>query len=178
MMQQRHTDRPSHRKPMNRVVKAAVLVAMGLVWFVMTPVCRGQSLQDMFTNRLTFTGISGNLTGNNSGASTELGEPKHGGKTGGHSLWLSWVAPTNGVARFQTEASKFDTLISAYHFNSTNDTTFDRLIEVARNDDSEELGDRESEIAFGVTAGQRYEIAIDGYFGAVGEIELEWHVDG
>jgi hypothetical protein len=80
------------------------------------------------------------------------------------------------VVRFQTEASGFDTLLSAYYFSSTNDTTFDKLIEAARNDDSEELGDRESEIAFGVTAGHRYEIVVDGYFGAVGEIELRWNL--
>jgi len=87
------------------------------------------------------------------------------------------VSPTNGVARFKTETSGFDTLLSAYHFASTNDTTFDKLIATASNDDSEELADRESTIEFGVAAGQRFEIAVDGYFGAVGTVKLTWSLD-
>jgi len=139
--------------------------------------CHAQAFEDYFTNRETFTAASGSLTGNNSIATVEPGEPLHAGKPGGHSLWISWVAPTNGVARFKTEASSFDTLLAAYYFNSTNDTTFDKLIVAARDDDSEELGDRESEIDFGVTAGHRYEIAVDGYYGAVGGIELQWSMN-
>jgi hypothetical protein len=161
---------------MNRVAKTTALLIFGLALLGLAQVCSAQSFQDFFTNRQTFTGASGSLEGNNTHATLEPGEPKAGGKTGGHSLWISWLAPTNGVVRFQTEASGFDTLLSAYYFNSTNDTTFDKLIEAARNDDSEELGDRESEIAFGVTAGHRYEIVVDGYFGAFGEIELHWNL--
>lgn len=140
--------------------------------------CRAQSFQDYFTNRETITTLSGTLTGNNSAATIEPGEPLHAGKPGGHSLWISWVAPTNGIARFKTESSSFDTLLAAYYFNSTNDTTFDKLLLAARDDDSEELGDRESEIDFPVVAGQSYEIAVDGYYGAIGAIEMQWSVDG
>jgi Immunoglobulin domain len=150
------------------------VAVFGLVCLALTSICRAQSFEDFFTNRQTFTSASGALAGNNSTATVEPNEPRHGGKTGGHSLWISWVAPSNGVARFKTETSGFDTLISAYYFSSTNDTTFDKLIVAAQNDDSEELGDRESEIAFGVSAGQRFEIAVDGYFGATGTIEMQW----
>ncbi len=109
-------------------------------------------------------------------ATVEAGEPKHGGKSGGHSLWISWVAPTNGVVRFQTEASGFDTLLSAYQFTNTSSATFADLREVARADDSEGFED-ESEIEFGVFTGDQYEIAVDGYFGAVGKVELSWSFD-
>jgi hypothetical protein len=153
------------------------VAVFAMVCIGLTSICSAQSFQDFFTNRQTFTSASGSLVGNNSTATVEPGEPKHGGKTGGHSLWISWVAPSNGVARFKTETSGFDTLISAYYFNSTNDTTFDKLIVAALNDDSEELGDRESEIAFGVSAGQRFEIAVDGYFGATGTIKMQWTLD-
>ncbi len=156
--------------------KARVL-AFVLAWCGLVQFCRAQAFEDYFTNRETFTTASGVLNGDNTTATVEAGEPLHAGKPGGHSLWISWVAPTNGVARFKTETSGFDTLLAAYHFNSTNETTFDKLTITARNDDSEELGDRESEIAFGVTAGQRYEIAVDGYYGAVGTIKLTWSLD-
>src|SRR5689334_10323648 len=163
-----------------RLMKAIMkrrLIAFGLAWLGVSGLAQAQSFQDFFTNRQSFLSASGILSGNNSTATVEPGEPKHGGKTGGHSLWISWVAPSNGVARFKTETSGFDTLLSAYHFNSTNDTTFDKLVETARDDDSEELGDRESTIEFGAAAGQRFEIAVDGYFGAVGAIKLTWSLD-
>lgn len=134
---------------------------------------RGQALQDLFPNRETITSASGKLEQINQAATVETGEPKHGGKVGGHSLWISWVAPTNGVVKFETEASGFDTLLSAYQFVTSTGTTFADLREVARADDSEGF-EEESEIGFGVFAGERYEIAVDGYFGAVGEVELEW----
>lgn len=164
-------------KSMKTLASKARLLVFALAWIGFNHLCHAQAFEDYFTNRETLTAGTGVLTGNNITATIEPGEPLHGGKPGGHSLWISWLAPSDGVAHFKTETSGFDTLMSAYHFNSTNDTTFDKLIESARNDDSEELGDRESEIDFGVQAGQRYEIAIDGYYGAVGGIKLQWNMD-
>jgi len=135
-----------------------------------------QNFQDIFTNRETITGIQGSLNGNNSTATIEPGEPLHDHKTGGHSLWISWIAPTNGVAKFKTEGSGFDTLIGVYYFSSTNTTGLSNLIEAARADDSEGF-ERESEVEFGVLAGQRYEVAVDGFFGSTGPVELNWNVD-
>lgn len=134
-----------------------------------------QTLQDFFTNRVTITTLTGQIKQSNTNATIEPGEPKHGGKTGGHSLWISWVAPTNGVARFKTEASGFDTLLAAYQFTTNGGTTFAQLREVARADDTEGL-ERESEIEFGVRTGERYEVAVDGYFGAVGFVDFQWAV--
>jgi hypothetical protein len=87
--------------------------------------------------------------------------------------WISWIAPSNGVVRFETEHSAFDTLLSAYYFPTTNDTTLEQLMVAAVADDSEGF-EHESEIKFGVLAGHSYEIAVDGYRGATGPIVLEW----
>ena len=144
----------------------AVAFALGLLNYAGD--AHGQTLQDFFANRQTFISPSGQLASFNTTATFEEGEPNHGGKPGGHSLWISWVAPTNGVIRFKTEASGFDTLLSAYQFTTTNVSSFADLREVARADDSEGFED-ESEIEFGVRAGERYEIAVDGYYGATGE---------
>jgi len=138
-----------------------------------TATTRAQTLQDFFADRQTFTAASGRLNQSNTNATIEVGEPKHGGKTGGHSLWISWIAPTNGVVEFKTEASRFDTLLAVYQFTNANGSTFADLREVARADDSEGF-EEESEIEFGVMAGQRYEVAVDGYFGATGQVELQW----
>jgi hypothetical protein len=144
--------------------------------FLYAGIACGQSLQDLFANRQTITSTSGDLEKNNQTATVEPGEPRHGGKVGGRSLWISWVAPTNGVIRFQTETSGFDTLLSAYQFTNVSGSTFAELREVARSDDSEGLGD-DSEIEFAVYTGERYEIAVDGYFGAFGEVEFSWDFD-
>ncbi len=149
--------------------RAACLLAFGCA----VTVSRGAVLQDAFTNRETITAVSGQINADNSAATVEPVEPKHGGKTGGRSLWISWIAPTNGVATFKTEGSGFDTLLAAYYFGSTNDTTFDKLLVAAGVDDAEGL-ERESEIDFGVVAGQRYEIAVDGYYGATGAVDFKW----
>lgn len=151
-------------------------VGLALGTLLLIPGVHGQTLQDFFTNRITITSPDGLLVGSNNNATVEIGEPKHGGKVGGHSLWISWVAPTNGVVRFETEASDFDTLLSAYQFTNAAGSIFAELREVARADDSEGL-ERESEIEFGVFTGERYEIAVDGYFGAVGDFEFEWRFD-
>jgi len=153
----------------------ALLIILGCLHG--TERCQAQSFQDMFTNRETIITAQGSLGGNNTTATVEPGEPLHGGKTGGHSLWISWVAPTNGVATFETEGSGFDTLLGVYYLASTNDTALTNLIEAARADDSEGF-ERESEVQFGVLAGHRYEIAVDGYFGATGDVQLDWSVDG
>lgn len=157
--------RSCHGRLWIRALMMAMMLCAGVV--------SGQSLQNLFTNRQTITSTSGILEKNNNTATVEVGEPKHGGKLGGHSLWISWFAPTNGIVRFKTEASGFDTLLSAYQFTNVAGSTFADLREVARADDSEGLGD-ESEIKFGVYEGETYEIAVDGYFGAVGQVELSW----
>lgn len=137
-----------------------------------------QNLQDFFTNRVVFTSSNSSRSGNNSASTVEPNEPKHGGKTGGHSLWMSWIAPADGVVTFDTSSSTFDTLLSAYYFQNTNDTALGQLKEIARNDDEPRFPTpgalRTSLISFGVQAGKHYEIAVDGYRGATGAVELRW----
>jgi hypothetical protein len=129
--------------------------------------------QDYFTNRETIFIPNGTLLGDNSAATFEVGEPNHGGKPGGHSLWVSWIAPTNGVATFDTHGSSFDTLLSAYTLNSTNSTGVNQLHEEARNDD-DPGSEPASLIQIGAIAGRSYEIAVDGYEGATGPVVLNW----
>jgi hypothetical protein len=143
--------------------------------FLLASIVGAQALifQDYFTNRETIFTTNGTLLGDNSAATFEVGEPNHGGKPGGHSLWVSWVAPTNGVATFDTHGSSFDTLLSAYTLNSTNLTGVSQLHEEARNDD-DPGSEPASLIQIGAIAGRSYEIAVDGYEGATGSVVLNW----
>lgn len=161
-----------NRGSWERVIWHGVLAVLVLV--VSTGRAPAQAFQDYFTNRETIFTTNGTLAGDNSTATFETGEPNHGGKPGGHSLWVAWVAPTNGVATFDTHGSSFDTLMSAYTLNPTNATTVDRLHEEARNDDDPGFAPA-SLIQFGALAGHRYEIAVDGYQGATGPLLLHWN---
>lgn len=133
----------------------------------------GAELRNNFVEREVTIDREGVITGSNTNATRESGEPQHADKTGGRSVWVSWVAPTNGVATFRTTGSTFDTLLAAYYFKRTNDTTLDELEEAASNDDDDTVAPA-SVIRFGAEAGVRYEIAVDGYHGATGDIRLEW----
>lgn len=153
----------------------AIRIAVVLVSCLLGSACHAAvNLTDNFADRQLLTDESGRLDGSNVGMSVEPDEPRHGGKTGGHSAWVSWLAPADGIATFWTDGSTFDTLLSSYYFNSANDTTLDKLRELARNDDASVAAAPSSLIQFGVHAGVQYHIAIDGFAGAVGDIRLRW----
>jgi hypothetical protein len=151
---------------------------IALIWLGSGTLLHAQTLQDMFTNRVTFTSFSGDRTASNTNATVEPNEPKHGGKTGGHSLWISWTAPADGIVTFDTVGSTFDTLLSAYYFQNTNDTSLSQLKELAENDDAPINPSpgalKTSLISFGAQVGKKYEIAVDGYKGATGSARLRW----
>lgn len=129
---------------------------------------------DDFADREVLTDESGRIEGSNVGATREANEPRHGGKAGGRSVWISWLAPADGIATFETDGSTFDTLLSAFYFSSPSDTTLDKLREIARNDDASVIAAPTSLIQFGARAGMMYHIAVDGFGGTAGDIRLRW----
>ncbi len=124
------------------------------------------SNNDAFINAQVITGVSGTVSGTNATATTEPGEPDHGGGTGGGSVWYRWTAPSAGTATFTTCGSDFDTVLAAYTGNAVNSLT-----PLASNDDSCGL---QSSVSFAVTAGVTYRIAVDGYDNARGAVTLNW----
>lgn len=131
-------------------------------------------LQDQFADRETTTDETGSITGDNLTASLELGEPVHGGVSNGASVWISWVAPTNCIATFSTAGSSFDTVLAAYYVNDGVTPALDNLRRAAADDDDGDYHRSTSTVVFGALAGKRYEIAIAGYRGARGTIQLTW----
>jgi len=128
------------------------------------------ALADNFADRQTISSLAGVGSGTNTNATKELGEPNHAGKSGGKSVWLTWIAPTNGVATFSTRGSSFDTVLAAYAGSVLTN------LALAAGDDVEG-GFFTSELTFQANAGTNYNIAIDGSGGAAGNIVLSWSLD-
>ena len=130
----------------------------------------GQEFSDSLAGSSVITGTSALITGSNTNATIEPGEPLHAGKVGGHSLWISWQAPSSGLVTISTAGSSFDTLLDAWILEPGTDPIFDRLEQVAENDDYNYQ--KTSQIQFGANANQTYQIAVDGFAGAVGDVVL------
>lgn len=130
-----------------------------------------QSFSDLFAERQVLTNVSALLTGSNVAATVEPNEPNHAGKIGGHSLWISWLAPDNGLVTLSTAGSTFDTLLAAYTAASATNQSLRRLREYVSDDDYGGL--ETSYLQFGANSNQAYEIAVDGFNGAVGDVSLQ-----
>jgi hypothetical protein len=124
---------------------------------------------DQFADRLRLHGEAGALTATNLGATREPGEPDHAGGGGTKSIWWSWVAPGEGLARFHTAGSSFDTLLAVYIGSRV-----DALSLVAENDDDDDTGELSSDVTFRVNQGTEFQIAVDGFGGEAGLVMLAW----
>lgn len=125
---------------------------------------------DLFVKRLSFALTDGPpviVTGFNTNATKETGEPDHAGRLGGRSIWYTWTAPATGVATLDTYGSTFDTLLGVY-----TGTVVSNLTQVAANDDDDSNDPNLvtnhfffSKVRFNAMAGAAYQIAVDGFGG-------------
>lgn len=123
---------------------------------------------DMFANRRPLAGMSTTVTGSNAGATRESGEPNIQNVSGGKSVWWTWTAPVNGTVVISTSGSSFDTTLGVYR-----GTAVGSLSLVASNDDQNaSRGVFTSRVSFTAIAGQVFQILVDGYQGATGNIKL------
>ncbi len=112
---------------------------------------------DLFSGARVIAGNEGSLLDKSDLAGKEPAEPNHAGNPGGRSLWYRWTAPQDGLVTFETQDSRFDTLLAVYTGDS-----LDTLQEVAANDNG--LFDVDySRVGFVATAGMIYSIAVDGH---------------
>lgn len=122
---------------------------------------------NLFANRQRLRGTSASATGSNVGANREAGEPNIEGVSGGKSVWWTWTANATGRVTVSTAGSSFDTTLGIYTGNSVNARS-----RVASNDDNPQAEDYSSQLSFNAIAGRTYQIAVDGYDGATGSINL------
>jgi hypothetical protein len=116
------------------------------------------------------TGISGTARGSNAQATRQPGEPEHGGKPGGRSVWFAWEAKQGGIVTLSSLGSSFDTLIAVY----TGENLLDPSGRLNVADGEDEAGFFNSEVRFNAEAGRRYYIAVDGFHGQTGDIVVNW----
>ena len=130
-----------------------------------------QDFSDMFADRPVLTDATLVETGSNNNATVETNEPLPAGKIGGHSVWISWQAPDNGLVTLSTAGSTFDTLLAVYTLPSGTNQSLKRLREDVSDDDDGGL--QTSYVQFGANSNHIYQIAVDGFNGAVGDISLQ-----
>jgi Bacterial Ig domain/Cellulase (glycosyl hydrolase family 5) len=124
---------------------------------------------DLFASAQVVSGPSGSVTGTNTSATKEPGEPTHAGNAGGRSVWYRWTCPSTRAVTFETVGSSFNTLLAVYR-----GTSVSALARVASNDDIGS-GVYQSRIKFTGYAGVTYLFAVDGHNGATGSLKLAWH---
>jgi hypothetical protein len=139
--------------------------ASGTILLTITPPPRPPN--DDFAQRTVLAGASVFTNGSTVDATKELDEPAHAGEPGGKSIWWSWTAPFAGHAVINTLGSDFDTVLAVYHGDALED-----LVEVASIDQDPSGGDT-SRMSFTTVAGQRYEIAVDGWNSESGAVTLK-----
>lgn len=125
----------------------------------------GGPSNDAFSNRTMLTGNYSSVSGTNSQATAEVGEPAHASSPASKSIWWTWTPSYSATVTISTTGSRFDTILSVYNGDSVS-----LLSPVVSNDD---FGSNyTSSVSFQATAGVSYQIAVDGYNGATGQVEL------
>jgi amidase len=128
-----------------------------------------------FANRLTISGASGTIEGNNFSADIEPGEPRHGtARYIDRSIWYTWTAPESGVVRFDTSDS-----YPAWHSTAVyTGFRLSTLVEVACNNYKDGEDDFAGSVEFRAEKGVAYQIAIGSHPQLVnlGKVVLRWNL--
>jgi subtilisin family serine protease len=127
--------------------------------------------EDSFSNSITIAGHVGTISSSNIYATAQADEPPHANLVASRSVWFSHTAPANGVIDLNTLGSNFDTVLAVY-----TGTAFGNLVSRASNDDQKVGEVLTSAVQFSVTQGETYQIAVDGYNGAIGQVTLNWQL--
>jgi uncharacterized repeat protein (TIGR03803 family) len=114
---------------------------------------------------------SGAVSSSNTNATRETGEPVIlAGDSGGKSIWFRWLPTNSGAVTFSTQGSGFDTIMGIYTGTTVSGLT--PLASAINDDDAG--GYLTSQVKFNYQSGIEYEIAVDGFRGASGNVVLSW----
>jgi len=120
----------------------------------------GGQLNDNFAGAtaIILAGNAAQVTGFNTNATKEGGEPNHAGNSGGRSVWWKWTAPGPGSLTVTTQGSVFDTTLGVYIGPAVNSLTT-----IASSDDVQAGVIQYSSVTFTATGGVTYYFAVDGF---------------
>ena len=120
----------------------------------------GTPANDNFANAatITLTTNAATVTGYNTTATKQAGEPNHANNRGGRSIWWRWTAPAPGPVDLDTRGSYSDTTLGVYTGSSVG-----ALTTIASNDDINPGIVQASTLIFPATSGTTYFFAIDGF---------------
>jgi hypothetical protein len=127
---------------------------------------------------LNLVSTSGVFRSYNTNAVKEPGTPDIiPGDPGGSEIWFKWSPPllllSGGNVTFSTLGSDFDTTVGVYTGSDVSDLT---QVPTAINDD-DSAGYLNSQVSFYAKYGTTYLIAIDGFYGAKGNVVMSWSFD-
>jgi ABC-type transporter MlaC component len=95
------------------------------------------------------------------------------GDPGGSEIWFEWSVPllqSSGIVTFSTLGSDFDTTMGAY--TGSEPTSLSQVLSAVNDDDA--AGYLNSQVSFYAVKGATYLIAVDGFYGAQGNVVLSW----
>jgi hypothetical protein len=107
---------------------------------------------------------------NNTDALTSGKEANHCGVSPSFTRWVGLEAKDSGDLDIDTSGSAIATILAVYYV-----TDITRLNEVAC--DKTDTTNRPCHVTFPALSGTNYVVAVDGYYGATGEICLNWKLD-
>lgn len=122
----------------------------------------GVPANNNFANATVISSFSGPLTvtGYNTNATKESGEPNHANNAGGRSVWWRWTPANSGATTIDTRGSYYDTTLAIY-----TGATLSNLSAVASSDDIQDGIVQASTVSFNAVGGTTYQIAVDGFNG-------------
>jgi hypothetical protein len=143
----------------------AITTAHGVISINFVVVPAPPPANDNFNSAQLLAGVSAVACTNTMGATKQTGEPNHAGNAGGRSVWYRWTAPAAGNWTLDTTGSTFTTLLAVYTGNALTG-----LSPLASN--LLAGGVLTNSLTFTAVAGVTYQIAVDGFSGAAGNLVL------
>ena len=144
-----------------------VLPLLFVIMALLSGVAQAQApANDLFANAQVITSVSGNVSGTNVNATTETGEATiTDGRSGGNSIWFSWVAPASGSFTFSL-TTDFDSQLAVF-----TGTAVGSLTSIA---ESDALGSGGDSVTFQTVEGASYRVRVTGFSSQAGNLTLNW----
>ncbi len=121
---------------------------------------------DMFFDAVTIT-KPGSVNGTIYGATREYGEVNHGSGDSRVSVWWRYAADANGTLTVTAESGEFDPTVVAYYGVSVD------ALQIPAGAVRSKPSTGQSRVAFRISAGNTYHIAVLANSGATGELTLQ-----